>query len=409
MTAHVMTLPALRQASRAALAGLPADLAFCHPAIRDLGAIDDAAGTLELQLAPGTTADADLERQVRAVVALSLASYRFVESPPPLWRHDASAHAGGASALGDFVTSHTRTLGPGQYALLGPAAELRAWFDGRILELARGVAAESWHLPSIECSHDLIKATGYLASHGQHVSFGFQVPPHHDTLCAFAERARSGETRPDPAHLEPTGFILEPFVCHNVYRSLRGERLLGGRAITALGTCYRHEGFRFRPLLRQWEFSMREIVLAGPAAWVDTQRRTLIALAQALAVELDLDARLEVATDPFFVAEAAAQRTYQAMASTKLELWLATSGSADGSGVAGTSFNSCGRVFSQPMDIRGGDGEPVETACVGFGLERWMAAFVARWGADPARWPELHRRRSGHAPGGAGWQNSAST
>jgi hypothetical protein len=44
------------------------------------------------------------------------------------------------------------------------------------------------------------------------------------------------------------------------------------------------------------------------------------------------------------------------------------------------------------MDIRGGDGEPVDTACVGFGLERWMAAFVARWGADPARWPELRSR-----------------
>ena len=395
MTSHVMTLPGLRQASRAALAGLPADLAFCHPAIRGLGKLDSAAGTLELQLAAGATADADLERQVRAVVALSLASYRFVESPPPLWRHRATAHAGGASALGDFVASYTRALGPGQHALLGPAAELRSWLDGRTRELARAVAAESWHLPSVENSHDLIKATGYLASHGQYVSFGYHVAPHHDTLCAFTERARRGEVVADPAHLQPTGFILEPFVCHNIYRALQGERVGAGRAITALGTCYRHEGFRFRPLVRQWEFSMREIVLIGAPAWVDTQRRTLIGLAQALAVELDLEARLEVATDPFFVADAATQRTYQAMASTKLELWLSTDGDPDGNGegVAGASFNTCDRHFSQPMDIRGPDGEPASTACIAFGLERWMAAFVARWGADPARWPELRPRR----------------
>jgi hypothetical protein len=93
-----------------------------------------------------------------------------------------------------------------------------------------------------------------------------------------------------------------------------------------------------------------------------------------LARELDLDAQLEVATDPFFVSEAASARTFQAMRSTKLELKLGIDASTT---TAATSFNLHGTHFTSLMKI--GDGA-AETACIGFGLERWMAAIVARWG-----------------------------
>ncbi len=47
------------------------------------------------------------------------------------------------------------------------------------------------------------------------------------------------------------------------------------------------------------------------------------------------------------------------------------------------SFNLHGDQFG-PMAIRDQAGAPVEPACVGWGLERGLAAIVARWGADPA-------------------------
>lgn len=373
--------PALARASAAARAGLAADLAFCHPAITGVGAIDDDAVEVVV------TADGDdLRAQVAEVVALSIASYRFVRPSPPLWRHEALARYAGPDALADFVARHTVELGPGQYALVGPAAELRRWLEDELRGLALGAGAEPWHLPSIEMTGDVIARTGYLASHAQHVTFGYRLPTHLGRLRRFAGEVRArGLERPDDARdLEPTGFILEPFVCHNVYRALRGARLAGGRAITALGTCYRHEGFRFQPLLRQWEFSMREVVLVGPPAWVAAQRDRLLVLTRELARRLDLDARLEVATDPFFVGEAASARTFQAMQSTKLELLLALDG---GRSVAGASLNLHGTHFTGPMEIGAADGSVVETACVGWGLERWMAAVVARWGAEPAGWP----------------------
>ena len=360
-----------------ARAGLAADLAFCHPDIECIVAVDDAI-TLDV------AADSDdLRRQVAAVAELSIRSYRFVRDEPALWRNEALARYAGRAALADAVARHTITLGPGQYALVGPAARLRTSIDDRLRAIAAAAGAEPWHLPSIEQTHDLIPATGYLASHAQYVTFGFRLPCHFEQLRRFSVAAKERREL-DVAALEPTGFILEPFVCHNVYRALRNSRIDAGRTITALGTCYRHEGIRFEPLLRQWEFSMREVVLVGAPAYVAEQRARLIELTQQLAVDLDLDARLEIATDPFFVSEAASKRTYQAMNSTKLELKLALDGT---SATAAGSFNLHGRQFTEPMQITDGEGEVLETACIGWGLERWMAAVISRHGSDAANWP----------------------
>ena len=365
----------LAAATPLARAGIPADLAFCHPDIRGIVSIDEHAVTLEV-----TEDSPDLRTQVERVVDLSIRSYRFVRETPPLWRHDALPRyvAGGAS-LSAWLAAHTITLGPGQYALVGPAAELRMFVDQRLRAIAATVGAEPWHLPSIEQTADICRDTGYLASHGQHVTFGYHLPTHFEQIAAFTADVRANRLAwPEPSHaLLPSGFILEPFVCHNVYRALKGATITTGRAISALGTCYRHEGFRFTPLLRQWEFSMREIVLVGSPAYVADVRTQLVELTPELARELDLDARLEIATDPFFVADAASARTYQAMRSTKLELKLGIDATTT---TAATSFNLHGTHFTSRMAI----GDLVtETACIGFGLERWMAAIVARWGGSP--------------------------
>lgn len=373
---------ALAKANAAAIAGLGADLAFCHPAIRGVAGIDAAGVELDVD-----EDGEELRAQVQGVIELSVASYRFLRNTAPLWRHEAlGRYAGGREGIDGFVARHVIELGPGQYAYTGAAARLRVAVDARLQAIARRAGAEPWHLPSIEQTSDLMPATGYLASHGQYLTFGYRLPCHFEKIRRFAAEAKAhGVERPeDPRELVPTGFVLEPFVCHNVYRALRGAVLDEGRAITALGTCYRHEGFRFVPLLRQWEFSMREVVLVGPPAYVAAQRDRMLVMLQELAAELDLDARLEIATDPFFVSEAASARTYQAMASTKLELALALD---ERRACAAASLNLHGTHFTTPMNITAPGGALLETACVGIGVERWMAAIVARWGASSGGWP----------------------
>ena len=375
---RITVATACANASATAIAGLPADLAFCHPAIERVTRIDRGTGEIELEV----TGDGDdLREQVMRVVELSVRSYRFVDEQPPLWEHVAKQR-GDTAAIRDFTARYLVELGPGQYALVGPAAMLRAKLDQRAMEIARAVGAEPWHLPSIEATSEL--TAEYLATHGQYVTFGYRLPCHYDTLARFSADARERRIERPSAHdLVSTGFILEPFVCHNVYRALRSSKQ-PDRSITALGTCYRHEGFRFEPLLRQWEFSMREVVLVGSPEHVVAQRTELVRRTQALACELDLDARLEIATDPFFVSEAAKARTFQAMASTKLELKLGLDATDS---TAASSFNLHGKHFTEPMRITNAAGELAETACIAWGLERWMAAIIARWGADPAAWP----------------------
>ncbi len=364
-----------------------ADLAFAHPSIGAVVGVDREGGRVALALRDEAGDGADVAHQVRLAVAASIDSFRLVPETEPLWRHAASAPATSA-AVDAFVDRHVVTLGPGQYALVGPAARLRAALDARLAQLAGAAGAEPWHLPSIESTADLLRDTGYFASHPQHVTWGFHLAPHFEGLARFATDAtRDRLEAPSPDHAaQPTGFILEPFICHNVYRALRGARVAAGRTITALGSCYRYEGHRFEPLRRQWEFSMREAVMLGSRAYVDAERARLIELTSGLVAELDLDAVFEVATDAFFAAEASSPRTFQAMRSTKLELRLAV---GDGARVAAASFNLHGSVFAAPMDIRARDGAVAETACAGWGIERWMAAVVARWGADPEGWPSI--------------------
>lgn len=380
---HTIAIPGLSKLNAAALEGLGAELAFCHPVIRGVATVDAAGESVTLEI---EREHPDLAPQVMRVVEACARAYRLVAPLPPVW-----TLPGGPSSrqhVEAFVATHTRALGPGQVALLPAAARLRRELDLRFREVALGLGAEEWHLPSIESTGELIPQVGYFRTHAQLVTFGYRLPERFDTIRKFAEAA--GKRRlawPEPEHemeLVPTGFILEPFVCHNVYRALRGART-GGVTVTALGNCYRHEGFRFSPLTRQWEFSMREVVFCGPDAEVRAGVERAVAATRAVCERLGLAAALEVASDPFFSGTAASPRAFQLAEASKLELRLAL---GDG-GTAAASFNRHGAHFTTPMDISGPAGEPLVTACVGWGLERWMAAFVARHGADPAAWPEV--------------------
>jgi seryl-tRNA synthetase len=341
-----------------------------------------------VRAAPRDEVEADaLRRDIRRVAELSIASYRFVPDSEPLWTRTASG-PGDLAALAAFRDRFMVELGPGQFALTGPAATLRSSIDARFQRLALACGAEPWHLPSIESTAHLLPRVGYLASHAQHVTWGVHLTPRFEALRRFAADAREhSATEPGAEHeVRQAGFILEPVVCHNVYRALAGARLDATRVVTALGNCYRFEGFRFAPLLRQWEFSMREAVLIGEPGALRDLRERILAATLTVCDELDLGARLEIATDPFFVSEAGSARAFQAMQSTKLELRLDL---GDGAVTAAASFNLHGSHFTEAMDIRGPGGELYETACVGWGIERWMAAVVARRGADPASWRGL--------------------
>jgi len=57
--------------------------------------------------------------------------------------------------------------------------------------------------------------------------------------------------------------------------------------------------------------------------------------------------------------------------------------------VAAASFNPHERFFGEAFDIRLADGSPAASACVAFGIERWLLAFLAAHGTSARGWPTI--------------------
>lgn len=55
--------------------------------------------------------------------------------------------------------------------------------------------------------------------------------------------------------------------------------------------------------------------------------------------------------------------------------------------IAVASFNIHGTAFTQPFNIKIKNIETPVTGCAGFGIERWVLAFIAQYGWDDNQWP----------------------
>jgi hypothetical protein len=143
--------------------------------------------------------------------------------------------------------------------------------------------------------------------------------------------------------------------------------------VTAQGCCWRHERDRLAPLERGWSFTMRELVCIGTEAECVAFRDRGVKLARWLATGLALDSTVEPAEDPFFAPTSRGRALLQRVKGLKQELRLSI---GDGETVAAASFNLHEQFFGQAFDIRLTSGEPAYTACVAFGLERWLLAAL---------------------------------
>jgi hypothetical protein len=162
-----------------------------------------------------------------------------------------------------------------------------------------------------------------------------------------------------------TEWCLSPAVCYHAYANLAGCVLREPTVITARGTCFRYERER-APGIRQVEFAMREIVLLGSPEWVTTSADGLACAIESLAGELGLAGVWRAAADPFFLSAAKGKAILQRLMEVKREYQ-----SLDHSGLALASVNRHGPFFGQRFQITAPDGEPVHTACVAVGLDRW--------------------------------------
>lgn len=293
-----------------------------------------------------------------------------------------AAHVAALVARGDLIANGDEVLGYG-----GPLVELAARLIAGFRKLGTDVGGRLRAYPVL-IAGEVLARTDYFLSFPHQATLATRIDE--PALGGFVDELR-GE-KPVLAALAgrtvPPTRVLSPAVCYHCYAELAGRsfdsRLV---VIAATGRCFRHED-RFELLVRQREFTMHENIVIGDPEQVAATREAMLERVVSIARRMDLSATVVVAHDPFYgTVEGRARQVMQEAAELKLEL-VADVGGTD---AAIASFNLHDDYFGRAFGITLGDGSPAHTACIAFGIERWIRAVVASAGPDPERWWEMLR------------------
>ena len=264
----------------------------------------------------------------------------------------------------------------------GPAfVRLRRLLDARIDRLLAADDAVLMEFPPVEPRHDM-EAVSYLTS----------FPHLAGSLWGFAgteaDAAQLGATAHEhgdwSGHLRQTDLVMVPAACHPVYAALARTPLPEGGTTVDTGAAW---VFRHEPSddpCRLQAFHMRELVRAdvadAVAPWRDAWRDRALAFVRSLG----LPAEVDEANDPFFGRSGRMLARNQREQGLKFELLVPVGG--DGP-TAVASFNAHAEHFATVFGLTSATGQPVHTACLGFGLERLVLALLFTHGTDQAGWP----------------------
>jgi hypothetical protein len=274
----------------------------------------------------------------------------------------------------------------GQATLVGSLLDLADRLDRRFVALAQRWQAAELRFPPCIAAADL-ERIDYFRSFPHLATFAVCLDADEDNLGRFAggEPVSAGG-QVALTEVAPVEAVLTPAACYHLYAHHQGRHFDDAGYFTTRATCFRRESY-YRPLERQWSFTMREIVCLGNAEETQTFLDEATDDVDALAVELDLPLSWAEASDPFFRPSRNPQYLMQQVDPTKHELLF-----DDRLAIASTNLHH--DHFGRAFDISrtsgtGGAVQPAHSACVAFGIERWLAAVVRCHGADSAGWPEV--------------------
>lgn len=172
--------------------------------------------------------------------------------------------------------------------------------------------------------------------------------------------------------LEAARYMLPSAACYGAYCQLREHTVKTPSYVTTTATCYRNET-AYEGLERLWAFTMQEIVCIGSLDDCRAHLERSLAQIQDLGAQLGIPLSVEIATDPFFDPQSSVAR-FQQRAPTKRELLYR--------GLAISSVNFHRNFFGERFHIHDESGAPAFTACVAFGLERWMHMLLHHFDGD---------------------------
>jgi len=259
-------------------------------------------------------------------------------------------------------------------------------FERGISEIARQLQAIPHRFPSLIGGQAMYRCR-YIKSFPSSLTFVNHLK---EDLAGTQEFARNAKWEErglscDSSYLSAIQCLLSPNVCFHWYAWLAGTCLKDVASVTAVGKCFRYESLNLTGLERLWDFTMHEIIFAGPRDYVLDRREKTIELTLPWLERWGLAYEVKSAADPFFVEDFAAMANFQLAFDLKFE--LLTPLTYRRKNLAVGSFNYHQDFFGKAFEITTPSGDPVHTACAGYGLERLLLAFLAQHGTDARNWP----------------------
>ena len=271
---------------------------------------------------------------------------------------------------------------PGLYGRGGDFEDVRVGVAELVTRAGAPERPEQLRFPPVLPRHDL-ETVGYLKSFPHLAGSIFAFDGDERDAAEQYERACAHEDWSEFQSI--TDLVLAPAACYPVYPAIaaRGKLAAGGITVDAGGAyVFRHEPSG--DPARMQVFHQREIVRLGEPetvlAWRDLWRDRAVSLL----CGLGLDARFDVASDPFFGRSGRMLAASQREQELKFEVVVQIAGPEP---TAVASFNYHQDHFSSAYGIELEDGARAHTACLGFGLERITLALLRTHGLELEAWP----------------------
>lgn len=273
----------------------------------------------------------------------------------------------------------------GYYALGGRFYQLLKRLDKKILEFTKTQKALEVDYP-ITIPLEVLNQSHFFDRTPQFANFISTIKEDITNISSLSKKIKTGEKDDSwKDNLNIPKHMCRSAVCLNSYPTYRGKTLSKPVILTTVGKVFRNESKQVEGLERMFEFTVRDTIYYGPSEWVLTKLEECFSWYKDLIVQLDLQASIEIATDPFFVDNIKTLQFFQKAEQSKSEIRFFIPDSKKSISVG--SLNNHGSHFSKSYEIKLENGEYASTACTGFGLERLVFAILSQHGIEESSWP----------------------